>query len=170
MVTSDVADAHELLVHSRIRHFGECLGIRITGLSLTDDSKAYFTGEYVHRQGTIPRILEEAPGDKQLFAIAKALVKAQRPHCYRLRAEITHSGSSWNRKATHVNIYVVERKKWDPRIINSNPPGTRIITWAMHAFLDWIEGQMASPFTSIIRQNLLYPRSAETTTGRHNGS
>lgn len=65
---------------------------------------ACFEGRYEYAKGSVKRIREYAPKDKELHRIARELSKVQRRYWYRMSAEVKHTGHYCHEYSTSIAV------------------------------------------------------------------
>lgn len=65
---------------------------------------ACFEGSYSYCKGSVAKVREHAPEDKELHAIADGLAEIQRKYWYKLYAKVTHRGHYQHEMCTEIDV------------------------------------------------------------------
>lgn len=100
---------------------------------------ACFEGSYTHKEGSLQAVIDYAPQDDKLHAIAAGLAKLQHDWKNTLNATIKHRGHYYHSGCTEIDVYNRE-----------NPYGNldceQDIKDALRSFMDWIYSQLEKEY------------------------
>lgn len=113
--------------------------IFFSGFSSQGDG-ACFEGCYRYKKGGVKAVMSEAPTDKELARIVKALQDVQRRHFYALTASCKHRGYYQHSGCMHVEV---EDDRYRYRDIGDAEDD---IAQLMRDFADWIYKQLENEY------------------------
>lgn len=91
------------------KEIGKLLGIDISNIYYSgfysQGDGACFEGHYRYNTGSIKKLKEYAPENKELHRIADELQALQKKHFYQLMADVRHRGHYYHEMCTDISVY-----------------------------------------------------------------
>ena len=101
-------------VEDDFKEIGKLLGINVTKVYFSgfwsQGDGACFEGSYYYEKGSVKKLTEYAPQDKELHRIAKELQQAQKPNFYGVYGTIKHRGHYYHKMCTEIDLYRDDRE------------------------------------------------------------